>query len=166
MAAMAQGEYTLKELVSIVMPPSDSDAVARVARQVRHWTALDLLKPLTSKHTGTGVSRRYSADEVRKAALLVELSHYRIPAPVLEDGFETFAPDWPKGEAWRAAVAGNTAVFFYMAYNEHLTTFRLVPADAVITVLQPVPNPRREPAFDMVSAIVVNLTRLFGRLRL
>ena len=159
---MATG-YTLKQLVSTVAPAADREALSRVARQVRHWTALDLLTTLTAKNTGTGVSRRYSADEVRKAAILVELSHYRIPAPVLEDGFETFTEQWRGRKPWQDAISGTKAVYFCLAYNEHIVTFQLMPAGGVISILQP--KTRLDPEFDLVSAVVINLTGLFARLK-
>src|ERR671931_556707 len=111
--------YTLKQLVSL-LPGSDDPAEAeRIARQLRHWTAMDLLTPTGEKHTGTGVSRRYSEHEARKAAILLQ-----------------------------------------MAYNEGMTMFQLLTPESRTNFLSP-----RSEEIDgypaPVSAIVINLTRLF-----
>ena len=163
---MPDTSYTLKQLVSIIAPPGDRETARRIARQVRHWTALDLLSPLSDKHTGTGVSRRYSADEVRKAAILVEFARYRIPAPVLEDTFPTAAEDWPARKAWRDAIAGTRPIFLHMAYNGDVTIYQFTDADAVTRALTPKNGAKIDPVFDVVSAIVINVTRLFARLKL
>lgn len=163
---MGAPTYTLKQVVSILAPAHEPEAPGRIARQVRHWTARDLLAPVGGKRTGTGVSRRYAADEVRKAAILLELSRYRIPAPVLEESFETAAERWPSRPAWRDAIAGPKPIFLYMTYSEHITAYQLVPADAVITMLLPAPGVERQPEFEVCSAIVINVTRLFAKLHL
>ncbi|HWI25466.1 MAG TPA: hypothetical protein VN668_00760 [Stellaceae bacterium] len=163
---MSEPAYTLKQVVSLLAPANDPGAPARIARQVRHWTARDLLAPLGGKRTGTGVSRRYTADEIRKAAILLELSQYRIPAPVLEDSFDVASHDWPNRSDWDDAVAGRKSIFLYMTYSRHITAYQLAPADAVITMLEPAPEKKREPMFEIFSAIVINLTRLFATLKL
>jgi len=165
--------YTLKQVVSILSSRADTDPPAhRIARSIRHWTALDLLVPIAGKETGTGVSRRYTADEVRKAAILVELSRYRIPAPVLEETFPGVSEDWPERPAWRDAIAGRNPIFLFMTYSEALTAYQLIPADAVVTMLQPAsdrppePQPDHMPKIEIYSAIVINVTRLFASLNL
>ncbi len=103
---MSETTYTLKQMVSILAPAGDLDVAPRLARQLRHWTALDILAPIGGKRTGTGVSRRYSMDEVRKAAILVELSNYRVPSPVLEDTFAEASEAGRVRGNWRDAVEG------------------------------------------------------------
>src|SRR4051794_37184763 len=71
---MALDTYTLKEVAAVLCASGDPAEVERIARQVRHWTVADLLHPTGKKHTGTGRSRRYTADEIRKASILLELS--------------------------------------------------------------------------------------------
>lgn len=68
--------YTLKEVAHMIARKGDEDDVRRVMRQIRHWTVCEALVPEGDVHTGTGVSRRYAADEVRIAALLLVLSKY------------------------------------------------------------------------------------------
>lgn len=66
-------------------------ALAKMMRQVRHWTALDLLHAAGPKATGTGVSRANDEDELYKAVILEELAHtlgkYEpVTRPKLEQG--------------------------------------------------------------------------------
>lgn len=49
-----------------------------------HWANADLLTPIGEKHTGTRVSRKYDLDEVRKAAILRELSRFGLTVTVLD----------------------------------------------------------------------------------
>ena len=139
----------------------------RLARQLRHWTALDLLATIGGKRTGTGVSRRYSLDEVRKAAILVELSNYRAPSPVLEETFAEASEAWPGSGNWRDAVKGRKPIFLYLSYGEHSVIYQFASPKSVSLLLDPKPGfPKRDPRFDSASAIVVNLTKVFARLRL
>lgn len=160
---MATTTYTLKQVASVLVPSGKPDEVRRVARQLRHWTALDLLKPVGTKRTGTGTSRRYVAQEVRKAALFLELSLYRIPAPVIEGSYDDSIHDWAEDRLWALAISGEKTVYFYVAYNENLITSQIALADSARTILQAKPD---DPNFDFSSAIVINLTKLFGKLRL
>ncbi len=165
-AYMSDNPYTLKQMVSILAPAGDSKAAPRLARQLRHWTALDLLAPIGGKQTGTGVSRRYGLDEVRKAAILVELSNYRVPSPVLEDSFADASEKWPRLVQWREAVEGRKAILLYISYDDDQVTYQFAPAKSAMLLLGPKRGlPKHDPTFDAASAIVVNLTKLFSRLR-
>jgi hypothetical protein len=157
--------YTLNQLVSRLSVGGGKEEAARLARQLRHWTSSDLISPLGEKHTGTGVSRRYTADEVRKAAILVELSRYRIPAPVLEESFSEAAENWVKERGWRDAISGARPILLFMSQSEDLIAYQLVARGAIATMLDPVHDPKRDPMFEIFSAVVINLTRLFARLR-
>lgn len=161
---MSETTYTLKQMVSILAPAGDLDAAPRLARQLRHWTALDILAPIGGKRTGTGVSRRYSMDEVRKAAILVELSNYRVPSPVLEDLFADASERWPDYAEWENAIDGRKSVYLYISYNDDMVTYQINSKKS--WMLEPKrTRSKSDPKFNSASAIVVNLTKVFARLR-
>ncbi len=163
---MDQRSYTLKELVEIITPGADAATRSRIARQIRHWTATDLLAPIDGKNTGTGVSRRYDADEVRKAAILAELANYRVPTTLLDPGFADFSDTWPENPHWAKAISGRRAIYLQFAFSDDNLSVQIAPRDATATILDPKPGLDTSRERSPVSAIVINLTRLFAQLRL
>lgn len=158
---MTQPIYTLKEIATLLSPSDDAETVEKLARQIRHWTNLDLLCPIGKKHTGTGISRRYDLDELRKAAILVELAHYRVPVTVLDDGFVDMIENYQRRAEWNAAVTGEKLVYLIFAFNDDEIEFQLFA--------EPNPHPMLASSSDSrsvewISAITINLTRLFKKL--
>lgn len=166
MGRMAQRTYTLKEVVEIIAPGAGADTRDKIARRIRHWTATDLLVPVEGKSTGTGISRRYDADEVRKTAILVELANYRVPATVLDPAFANFSDTWAESPHWATAISGKRSIYFQFACYEDNMSFQIAPRDAPATILDPMPGLDTSRERSPVSAIVVNLTRLFAGLKL
>jgi hypothetical protein len=163
--------YTLKEMVSSLSWSDDPEGTEKLARQLRHWTNVGLLSPVGKRNTGTGVSRLYSVDEVRRAALLVELAHYRIPTTVLESSFSFMSEKWPKDENWLRSIKGTEQIFLCVTYDDRITTFHLVRQDFSASILMP--ETEKGSFLSKVtknqlpaSAIVVNVTRVFSRLKL
>lgn len=157
---MSETHYTLKEVVGFLCRSKDAGEEAKIMRQVRHWTASDLIPTAGKKHTGTGVSREYSAHEIRLAAILLELSHYRVPVTVLE-GFDEMAAryaDWPD---WKDAIAGKRPIFIHFAFSEHMSHWQLYGENFKKNALVLTPEPNKGRIFDIASAIVINLTKVF-----
>jgi hypothetical protein len=120
--------------------------------------------PEGGKDTGTGTSRRYGANEVRKAAMLVELAHFRIPAPVLELTFED-TERWTTAHEWQMAVRGDEVIFLNLAYtdgDEGTILSQVIVASSERNLLVAT---ARDPAFNFASAVVINLTKLFAKVR-
>ncbi|GEM_PF-2138406 len=175
---MSDRTYTLKEVVAAIRWLYGRDEAARFARQLRYWTNLGLISPIGKKHTGTGVSRRYSADEVRKAAILAELENYHVPKPVLVEGFAVHARSWVKSPAWRQAVSGSQQVLLYMMYGKPAAIglgYKFVlgetPLIHLISPKEERASPELRPSRELLSvmpasAIVVNVTRVFARMKL
>lgn len=163
---MSDRSYTVADMAKLIRPDADPDTVALLKRQLRHWTALDLLHPIAGKDTGTGRHRRYDADEVRRAAIFVELSRYRVPAPVLED-YATLLSETARS-VWDAAISGEQPVLLCIGWNDAAILARPVggPIDGPFFLTTDHPAERDGPAFDLSSAIVLNLTRLFRQLNL
>jgi hypothetical protein len=162
---MEEPTYTLADVARIVCPSGAKVEIDRANRQIKHWTTLDLLVPTGVKHTGTGVSRKYSAHEVRKAAILLELNHYHLPVTAIGD-FDTAMANYMDSPDWQAAVRGEHPVLLYLFFSEDMTGWQLRREGRKDPAHVLIPHIERDPAFDTVSAIVINITRLFERLRL
>lgn len=169
--------YSVKDVAALIARGS-ADQPARLIRQIRHWTANDLLIPVGGKNTGTGVSRMYDVTGVRCAAILLELSRYGITVGQLE-GFAEWAAMLSGSNEWLAAFTGEQDVFLSMSWEAdeegggiweigagkpkwdalRLQTVpdRVTLADGRETLLQPL---------DLTSSIVINLTKILDRLAL
>lgn len=174
---MSSRIYTLKEVAALLCATGDQADMERVARQIRHWTLADLLTPAGKKYTGTGVSRRYSELEVRKAAILREVSRYGLTVTQL-DGFG----DWIEGVSsmakWRDAIDGKRPVYLELMWSEDGDSLWMIGADAP-RVFQSGPKFVRTstatltggkqiemPEPEFTSAIVINLSKIMERLKL
>ncbi len=76
--------YKLSELAPLLCPGGDERAVYETARRIQNWVTAGLLRPVGRVHSGRGVHRRYDRHELGKAAVLLELHRYHMPARVLE----------------------------------------------------------------------------------
>lgn len=158
--------YTVKDVARIIAYDQTPDGVARVVRQIRHWTNSDVLAPFGPKDTGTGVSRVYDANGVRKAAIVLELTRYGVTVDMLE-AFEEWAAESLNEAWWEAAIDGT---------EDCLLQFGWAPPDAAFVVWRVgtdgglLPTRRKgrkqDPNFEVPSVILVNATALFQRLDL
>ena len=76
--------YILSELAPLLCPEGDERAVYQTARRIQNWVTARLLRPVGGAHSGRGVHRHYDRHEFGKAAVLLELHRYHMPAKVLE----------------------------------------------------------------------------------
>ena len=153
--------YTLKEAVSILHRSGGQEEASRITRHIRHWTSLDLLVPVGDKHTGTGRSREYPVEEIYRAAVLLELAKWRVPATVLAETFRQFLLDFEKD--WLLAVDGSAAVYLTMTWSEGLTVWNIAVGEPELFMLD---DPAPKSALGgPASAIVINLTLVLRGLR-
>lgn len=169
-------EYTVGELARLLVPSADGAEVARVNRQLRHWTLTGVLKTLGSTHTGAGRHRKYAGDAVHVAALMVELSRLGLPVGALStvamtltaivqpliarDGKSIIGEG--QVELWRRAVRGDGTI--YLTF--HLQFDAEWPKSGGLTLYDAdQPDPPSPITIGHVSAIVVDLTQLFIPLR-
>jgi DNA-binding transcriptional MerR regulator len=140
--------------------------VERITRQLRHWTLNHVLEPVGGLHTGPGRHRRYSAESVYMAALIVELSDMGFPIGLLSTVVKgvKFSFTDPRRDGlrlWRRAIEGKGQVLLHFSprfrEDEHLDTpmkLRLV-------------DPKGRFDFskhEHDSHVIVNLTQLFAPL--
>ena len=160
-------ELTVSELAERVAPAGDKAAIERITRQLRHWTLNQVLEPVGGLHTGPGRHRRYRADSVYMAALIVELSDMGfaigfLSAVVKGVKFRFTASRRDGLRLWRRAIEGKGQVLLHFSPQfrdgEHLDTrmkLRLVDPKGGFDFSK----------FEHDSHVVVNLTQLFAPLR-
>lgn len=169
---MERFAYSVRELVEKLAPEADEEAKRRLIRQVRHWTNSDLLTPLGGKNTGTGISREYGPDEVRKAAILWELTRFGMTVPQLE-GTGAYLDEIAKDPSWRDAVADKRPVYLELLRtpDDETQSWLLVRDVPDLRQLHPTQKTRSlksampatpEPSFT--AALVLSLNRIFARL--
>ncbi len=167
---------SVSQLAERVAPTTDKAEVARITRQLRHWTLTGVLKPLGATHTGAGRHRRYSGDAVHVAALIIELSRLGLPVGALHlagaclmailKPVRTRSGKPSKAEQdaklWRRAIKGERTI--YLTFNVRVDT---EGAKEVGLALYDAgePDPPSPITIGHMSAIVVDLTQLFGPLR-
>jgi hypothetical protein len=165
--------YTLREVARMIARKGDEDDVRRVMRQIRHWTVCEALVPEGDVHTGTGVSRRYGADEVRIAALLLVLSKYGMTMTEFEylrEMLENVVESWRPGEedlfwevtwneeAFRGKVSiGAPEMLTYQAKYRPGKRRKKKPADMPDWLWEHDPD-------NIAHAIAINATRIFERI--
>ncbi len=170
--------YTVKDVASLIGQTPERD-VEQLIRQVRHWTACDLLTTIGDKEPGTGRSRLYDAHQVRKAAVLAELAQYTIDVGKLET-FGEWADMLAKHEGWKTAIEGKHDVYLQMAFNpDGGLSWSINVGEPNLFALKTNSPLKRSipvrlldggkldmPPQDFSTAVVLNITKIFRRLRL
>ena len=172
-------EFTVSEIARRVAPASDEAAVARVTRQLRHWTLNQIIEPVAGLHTGAGRHRRYSGGAAYLAAVMVELSRLGLSVGALSGiaialkllvinppkvGFgRKPLPKSKNPERWQRAIEGRGQIFLSCSghfggdqENERLKgNVALFDAEEDLEPIVP----------EYTSAIIINITKLFASLR-
>ncbi len=182
---------SVKDLAERVGAASTETERGRLIEQLRYWTRLDLLTPDGPKHGGSGRWRTYPGSAIYIAAVLQELSLYRVAVPVMEAVARTIRLGLEgggassDGAAAEPATTENPATEKAEGRDSRSPAFyaaRLLEAlegrrDIYLTVFAG--GPDAEPGIDLAyqpidpdgpgmaarSAIVLNLTKVFSGLR-
>ena len=170
---MERFAYSVRELVDKLAPEDDEEEKLKLLRQVRHWTNADLLTPLGEKNTGTGVSRKYGPDEVRKAAILRDLARFGLTVNKLE-GMGEYLDDLAKDPSWRDAITNKEAVYLELFWSpDGAHAWSVARDEHLLAIMRPSWKPPRLknskiklPDPNFTSAIVLSLNRIFSRLTL
>ncbi len=155
-------ELTVSELAERVAPAGDKAAVERVTRQLRHWTLNQVLEPVGGLHTGPGRHRRYRADSVYMAALIVELSDMGFAIGLLSTvvkGVKFSFTDPRRGglRLWRRAIEGKGQVLLHFSprFRDGAMKLRLVDPKGGFDFSK----------HEHDGHVIINLTQLFAPLR-
>jgi hypothetical protein len=163
MLEMPERLYELKEVVAILARSATPDEVNRILRHVRHWTSMDLLTPAGDKYTGTGNSRKYTAEEIRKAAVFEELSRWKVPMTLVADSFDTVLEEYQA--MWILAAKDTKPVFLVMSWNASFNGWKMTTDEPGLQMIQDSPGRKAKSKNETIdipsSAIVINLSRLF-----
>ncbi len=180
--------YSVSQLAERVAPTADESELARITRQLRHWTLTGVLRPLGATHTGAGRHRRYAGDAVHVAALQIELSRLGLPVGALHlvslgimgilrpvrtrsgkpSSFE------PQAKLWHRAIEGKGTI--YLSCNARvddewfedggvLMEGGMLIKGGMLIYDADEPDAPSPITIGHMSAIVVDLTQLFGPLR-
>ena len=175
-------EFTVSELARRIAPDADEPEIARIVRQLRHWTLTGVLHlagtvHIGGVHTGAGRHRQYSGDAVYLAAIMVELARMGLPVgalhlvsgcmiAVLKRPKRGLAgktlPDNSALKLWRRAIegAGRVCAVFHVLFDSsgalegNVALYDAEAPDAPLPIIE-----------GRLSAIVVDLTRLFGQIK-
>jgi hypothetical protein len=165
--------YTLKEVAALLSPSGEREDFERAARQVRHWTVNGLLNTAGEKFVGTGRSRQYAADEIRFAAWLMELAKYGINISLMEAVRELY-DDEGYQDLWETLADADPPVFYEIAWDEdsirgkisygapEMITWAYTHGDANKSGEK---LPGLFNSENITSVVVVNLTKIFSRLK-
>lgn len=170
---MVMSEYPLmsvKQFARVLIPGGDAAAIAKMMRQVRHWTALDLLCTAGPKATGTGVSRVYDEDELFKAVILEELIRLGVSAAFLH---EIEFGEWLEGsksfDHWQLAKSGEQDVYLHLGSHPDGSSAVTISDDpkrllSMLYYVKPAPAPiGKLPPMRFSSLIILNIAALFDR---
>ena len=162
--------YSVKELAEILTGSRDSEDYARVYRQIRYWTEKDALTPAGDPNPGTGVSLGYDDDRVYHAAILQELSRIGVQQVALIQ-LQVQLADGYNSHFWSRAKNGKAQVFLNGLFSPDGNVLWQLSQGAPLTdELKETPdNPEEKKLgypFGDTSAVTVNLTRLFRKVKL
>ena len=179
---MKEHLYTLKEMAGILAKAFPNEDPEQCARKIRHWTLMDLLKPYGKKYTGTGKSRLYTEHEIRKASILMELTNWKVPLPLLEDNFEIMIDSYEDSEEWRLAVDGEANVFLALSRTDDIVSWQMNAKEPKLSFLGKGIADFKKTFVDLgsksdqenstiqielpSSAILINVSRIFYRLEI
>ena len=153
---------TVKDIAARISQNDDPKEMARLVEKLRYWTREGLLEPSGQKHVGTGRWRTYDGDAVFVAAALAEAARYQPSLSIMyhvateigrRTGMET------RTRRVTEAMEGRRGVFFSIYQGPN-------PGDTGSDIgYKPFSVPRGISEFGPPSAIVLNLTAIFNRLR-
>lgn len=175
MFVMSEATYTVRQLAEIISGSPDEKVIEKAVRQIRYWTTENIIKPIGKKHSGSGVHRLYTENEMYKAALVLEMVRHGISATKimhLEELLESFGED--EIEAINDGSQKRAAYFIYaQAYSEEEDYFCSINYNNPLFMFE-------KEGMEMglngsgkstisyenyTTCIVINISRLFKRLK-
>ena len=163
---MKSGEklLTLKDIAQCIAFSKSDQGITRMARQIRHWTQSDLLRPESEKETGKGVPRLYAdTPTIEIAALLLELARYGATVDILKPVADELYAEWSEyGRNFDIAVTDEGTAILQVAWTEDPETGKFVDA-SVNFIIKEEPEDEGEVRLEHSSSIVVNMNKVMSR---
>jgi hypothetical protein len=151
---MIETEWTAREMADALAPTRSEADRAKAMRRIQHWTAEELVDPISFRHSGRGTVRRYSPASLLEAALLWEMAerNMSIEQMRLAQVVMRFTRETP--DPFAAALSGSrrVLVLINLSYKPGLTLAILDPAEPTVPV-------------DWTVGLWIDLTSAFARLR-
>lgn len=156
---------TAIEIARRIAPSSDPATTQRVLRQVRHWTASSLLEMAGPLHVGQGRARTYENQAVYTAAILLAFATYDVPIAILS---------LVSRYVHNLRASPKTAIVMAQAIEGHEQVYLCFNHEGIAEggdVLDPRASlfyaEQSEAALGTGDhAIVVNLTKIFAKVRM
>ncbi len=155
--------YTVKGIAERIAMGNDPGEVSRVVEQIRYWTREGLLKPITSKHPGSGRWRRYDQDQVYRAALLAEMARVGLSIGAMKImgiwlKLQATRPGDDHRELWSEAIEGEAAVYLVLwSHSSSQDWFGHLAREPLTVENEVVGRP--------TSTLVIDLSLVFKALR-
>lgn len=158
---------TIKDIARSIAYDRSDEGLAKVMRQIRHWTQNDLLFTVSEKHTGKGVPRLYSEDyTVEIAAILLELSRYGIPIEVLKPVAEELWSD--DGSLYMGSALTELNSYLQLSWKTDSKTGAFTGVEITMFDDMDLNDQDKEDYYplnaDPSSSILVNMTQVMTRI--
>ena len=161
---------TIKDIARSIAYDRSDEGLAKVMRQIRHWTQNDLLFTVSEKHTGKGVPRLYRGDRtIEIASVLLELSRYGIPLEILKPVAEELWSD--EGLLYLGLALSHLNSYLQLSWKTDSNTGAFIGAEITMFDDMELQNWKEGKAFPLnqnpSSSILVNMsvvmTRIYSR---
>jgi hypothetical protein len=148
-----QTQWTARKMADALAPSPSEDDRAKAMRRIQHWTAEELVDPISLRHSGRGTVRRYSPASLLEAALLWEMAERNLSIEQMRMALAVIRFSRDETDPFEIALKGSRRVLALINLSDR---FRL-QAD-----LDPV-----DPTIpqDWAVGIWIDLTAAFARLR-
>lgn len=137
----------------------------RILRQLRHWTASGVLKPIGGAHTGIGRHRRYGEECALTGAILIELAALGLQVGTLLSAATAIADTVARTPiaGWRERLRSEPA-YLRLSFDPMTDYGFDVPQVSVLAVLSPenLLSGSRGPLG--ICSVVIDLGRLVDRI--
>ena len=121
---------TLKDVAERIAFDRSDAGIARVMRQIRHWTQCDLIETASEKSTGKGIPRLYELEPtVEVAAILLELSRYGATVDILKPVAERLYGQWDGSEPYLSTAFTHVDAFLQVSWVTDPETGKFVDAE-------------------------------------
>ena len=148
-----QAQWTARQLADALAPTRSAGDRAKAMRRIQHWTAEELVDPVSLRHSGRGTVRRYSPVSLLEAALLWEMAERNLSIEQMRMVLTVIRFSRAEPDPFQAALNGSRRVLALVNLSDRLRPLAdLDPA-----------NPTIPP--DWPIGIWIDLTAAFARLR-
>ena len=151
---------TLKDVAERIAFDRSDAGIARIMRQIRHWTQCDLIETASEKSTGKGIPRLYELEPtVEVAAILLELSRYGATVDILKPVAERLYGQWEGHEPYLGSAFTDIDAYLQVSWVTDPETGKFV--DAEVSFFDDWDPPEEKaPLSDRPSSILIYMNKV------